>query len=274
MNDAVKGLTSCVVGVAKDIAESGTSVASKSAAKWLGHVGWIMIATDLAVSTAINLSQYSPRTASHVFLAPPPPLTDGAGGSLLATAPGGGDGRYIARLAGSRQSWLVLPPDSQFDFWHAEEIASADTWNCWAEGLFLMDDVDSYIKTEMEIGSDGVPVPVNKQYLNLPGDPVVVEQPPIPQSWEAGTCNRATLAKWNFASVAQGGNVPSGVILKEPEWISRSTYYVKPDGQLVNIAEGGTYLCLAAKVPVIANFTRSHIDQWQPQDLTEKAVCP
>lgn len=193
-----------------------------------------------------------PKTATLEYKAPPPPVSTGGGAGSLSIM---GDGKFIA-MDGHR-ALLVSPPPIPEPLtaeWTAQEIATNDGFNCYAEGYLAIDQVETYT------GTDG------REYLRLAHNPVVL-------TTKAPDCTRGG-PHWDYASpVTMGGNTPLGVVLKEPDWQGSRTWWVTATGEIQRIPDGGTYLCLVNRAPVLWNFGKRYAEAWV-QPLTDPVTPP
>lgn len=247
-------LMSCLSGVIKNastlLSESdklskSTKVLVASAAEKANALGWIALGINLALSSVQWATQTGLDTVTYEFRNPAPPIGVGGGGLNGATA----DGKYIARVSGDGAAFLVDTTTQT-----AVSIGTSGDFNCYATGYFVLDDLTEYV------GSDG------SYRLTAPGNPKV-----LPGD-VAATC-KSMDPVWSYTPVADGGNVPNGVIVKMPDWLGRGSWWITPSGSIETIADGGTYQCLAAKAPVIYNFPLAKVDAWTPVGTTP-ASCP
>ncbi|MBK8758350.1 MAG: hypothetical protein IPM08_14895 [Actinomycetales bacterium] len=258
-----KQAVQCLVFIGGEIADdaltSGKFKAGSAAAKniasfkkFTGAFGYVLMAIDLGVSSIQWATELGLDSATHEFLAPPPPVSTGGGAATLSIK---GDGKFIA-MDGHR-AFLVSPPPIPQPLtaeWTAQEIATNDGFNCYAEGYLAIDQVDAYR------GNDG------REYLRLDHNPVVLVA-------KAPDCTRGD-PRWDYASpVTMAGNTPLGIILKEPDWQGIRSWWVTSTGEIQNIPDGGTYLCLAQRAPVLWNFGKRYAEGWV-QPLTDPVTPP
>jgi len=201
----------------------------------------VAIGIDFIFSTAQWAMERSPVQATFQFLPPPPPpVSPGGSGSLSLS----GDGRFIAMNRDSHRAFLVVPPASPGGTPEAQWIQTSDGFNCYAEGYLVVDFVKTYV------GTDG------RERLQLSGDPIATPGNPAP------ACSRGG-PHWDYKSPVVGGNTPQGVILKMPDWLGTQTWWTAADGTVQPINDGGTYICLAAKAPVLWNFHQDMVPLWK-----------
>ena len=70
---------------------------------------------------------------------------------------------------------------------------------------------------------------------------------------------------WTFTPTAQGGNTGTEVILRNS---NRQNWFIDAAGEIQPITDGGTYLCLAQRHPVIWNTPDASIQAWTPPGAT------
>jgi alpha-tubulin suppressor-like RCC1 family protein len=85
-----------------------------------------------------------------------------------------------------------------------------------------------------------------------------------PTSGDA-VCNNNLRTAWIVAPASQGGNVPNNTILRDPSGQAR---LVNSVGEIQNINDGGTYLCLATTTPVIWDVPATTVFAWTPMSAT------
>jgi hypothetical protein len=78
--------------------------------------------------------------------------------------------------------------------------------------------------------------------------------------------------RWTYTGVRHGGNVPDNVVLKMPDWLGRGSWFIDTDGTISTTPDGGTYLCLTARHPVIYNIPLDQIHAW-PDVADHPAQC-
>jgi hypothetical protein len=170
--------------------------------------------------------------------APPPPSFQPP-----PTPAPGGDGSYIARNPDPSSGRSVLvEPDGRI-----LNIKDGGTFLCLAATRWVVD----------VTGQDPLTKPTD-------GD---------------ATCTSSGAPQWSFAPAGVGnGNIPDNVILREdvrgaPGTVQQ-TWLVNSSGELQSIPDGGTYLCLAYKKPVIWNVPLTAVEAW-PADRIDatSATC-
>jgi len=69
--------------------------------------------------------------------------------------------------------------------------------------------------------------------------------------------------RWDYTSVAAGGNIPNEVILRDSTEPGHN-WFINASGEIQTIEDGGTYLCLAQYYPVVWNTPQNAVNAWRP----------
>lgn len=219
-----------------------------SGARLIGKFfGRAFIAVEFFVSaTSFWGSQY--RTVTMRTLAPPP--APPAGGQFGGPS---GDGTFVARDDDGR-AYIVEPTSAGSASYRAIHIKTNGDFNCLVRSRFVFDDI------QWSQNADGHMV------LVLPGGSTA---PVVDRDL---TCDPSGPA-WDHIGVRHGGNVPDNVIVKMPDWLGRGSWFINGEGKISSIENGGTYLCLAHRYPVIYNVPLDRIEAW-PDVADHPASCP
>lgn len=201
------------------------------------RVSGYLILGNALFSSISWLSDVQWDAAAYEYRNPPPPPPD---------APGT-EGKYIARVGVA--TYLISPPGtdptvSDESTATAREIDTAGDFNCYATGYLVMDRLETYVS------GDG------KRRIDVGDQPVIL------YDGKAPPCTSLSLT-WDYVSVHKGGNVPDGVLIKQPDWIINWAGYVGDSGQLQWDSNGAAYVCLTdAGTPVIFNFPEDKVNDW------------
>ncbi|MDX8053752.1 helix-hairpin-helix domain-containing protein [Lentzea sp. BCCO 10_0798] len=254
--DTVGSLFECLSGPIAELVElaaaryatgDGLKARLASSAKLIGKFfGRAFIVVDLFVSAG-SIWESQNRTVKMRTLAPPP--APPVGGQFGGPS---GDGSFVARDDDGR-AYVVEPISAGSASYRAVHIATNGDFNCLVQSRFVFDDI------QWSQNSDG------QMVLVLPGGGTA---PVVDRNL---TCDPSGPA-WNHVGVRHGGNVPDNVIVKMPDWLGRGSWFINGEGKISPIADGGTYLCLAHRHPVIYNVPLDRIQAW-PDVAEHPAAC-
>jgi DNA uptake protein ComE-like DNA-binding protein len=255
--DTAGALFACLSGTIAELVElavaryatgdDGLKARLASGAKLIGRFfGRAFVVVDLAVSAT---SVWDSQNRSVRMRTLPPPPAPPAGGQFGGPS---GDGSFVARDDDGR-AYVVEPIVAGSASYRAIHIKTNGDFNCLVQSRFVFDDI------QWSQNNDG------KLVLVLPGGSTA---PVVERNL---TCDPSGPA-WNHTGVRHGGNVPDNVILKMPDWLGRGSWFIDDEGKISSIADGGTYLCLAHRHPVIYNVPLDRIEAW-PDVADHPASC-